>query len=200
MFKKEWIYRELACLHLKERGAAFTELSLSRKFGISLCTVHHALVPLKEMGIVTPLSRGWRVVAFGKLLAFWASTRRLGREIIWEGNAPSVREAERLAPSGTVWGGFTAYKLRYKETPADYSVLVLYADEKQLGEIKERLERGKGGARILVLKKDQFILDESQDGLCTDPQIYADLWNMKEWYAADFRRALEKQMGIDGME
>ncbi len=196
MFKKEWIYRELACSHLKEKGGKFTELALSRKFGISLSTVHHAILPLKQNGIVAPLARGWRLVGFERLLAFWASERRLQRETIWEGSASSVAEAEKSAPSDAIWGGYTAYRLRYREAPADYSVLIMYADEKQLGEVKRRLA-GKGAAMILVLKKDPFLKSYSEGGICPDPQIYVDLWNQKEWYAADYRRALERRMGFD---
>ncbi len=196
MFKKEWIYRELACSHLKEKGGKFTGLALSKKFSISLSTVHHAILPLKQNGIVAPLARGFRLVGFERLLAFWASERRLQREIIWDGNTSSVAEAEKSAPSDVIWGGYSAYHLRYREAPADYSVLILYADEEQLGVVRKRME-GKGVARILVLKKDPFLKYYSEGGICPDPQIYVDLWNQKEWYAADYRRALERRMGFD---
>jgi len=197
MFKKEWIYRELACAHLRERGAKQTGLALSRKFGISLSTVHHAMLPLRQDGIVAPLSRGFRLVSLPRLLAFWGSGRRLLREVLWQGSALGVREAERLAPSGAVWGGCTAYRMRYKDAPADYSTLIIYADEKMLADIKARMA-GKGNAKLLVLKKDRFMKEHASGGLCPDPQVYVDLWNMPEWYAAEFRRALEKRMGFDG--
>ncbi|MCX6771289.1 MAG: hypothetical protein NTX79_04495 [Candidatus Micrarchaeota archaeon] len=196
MFKKEWIYRELACAHLQERGAKQTGLALSRKFSISLSTVHHAMLPLKQNGIVAPLARGFRLVSFPRLLAFWGSERRLAREILWQGSAAGVHEAEKLAPSGAIWGGCTAYKMRYKDVPADYSTLMLYADEKMLPDIMARME-AKGNVKLLVLKKDRFMKEYSDGGLCPDPQVYVDLWNTPEWYAADFRRALEKRMGFD---
>jgi hypothetical protein len=196
MFKKEWIYRELACAHLQERGVKQTELALSRRFGISLSTVHHAMLPLKQNGIVSPLARGFRLVSLPRLLAFWGSERRLLREILWQGSASGVREAERLAPSGAAWGGYTAYKMRYKDVPADYSALILYADESMLPDIKARMA-AKGGVKLLVLKKDRFMKNYAKEGLCPDPQIYADLWNTPEWYAAEFRRALERRMGFD---
>ena len=87
-----------------KRGKKQTGLALSRKFGISLSTVHHALLPLRQNGIVAPLARGFRLVSFERLLAFWGSERRLAREILWQGSASGVREAERLAPSGAIWG------------------------------------------------------------------------------------------------
>lgn len=196
MFKKEWIYRELACRQLEERGAKATELGLSRKFGISLSTVHHAVFPLKGNGIVAPLARGFRVVSLPRLLAFWGSERKLKREILWEGSAKNVSEAERLAPADAVWGGFSAYRKKYGEAPADYSVLMLYVEEGREWDAKGRME-GKGNVKLLVLKKDEFMDERATGGLCADPQIYADLWNVKEWYAADFRRALERRMGFD---
>jgi hypothetical protein len=196
MFKKEWIYRELACAHLQERGVKQTELALSRKFSISLSTVHHAILPLRQNGIVAPLARGFRLVSLPRLLAFWGSERRLKRDILWEGSAGSVREAERLAPSGAVWSGCTAYRLRYKDVPADYSTLMLYADEETLPAIKARMAT-KGNVKLLVLAKDRFMGGYSDGGICPDPQVYVDLWNTSEWYAAEFRRALEKRMGFD---
>jgi hypothetical protein len=196
MFKKEWIYRELACRQLEERGAKITELGLSRKFGISLSTVHHAIAPLKSNGIVAPLARGFRLVSLPRLLALWGSGRRLSREILWEGSAASILEAEKQAPSDAVWGGYTAYRKKYGEAPADYSTLLLYAEEGEVRDVRERMG-GKGNVRLLVLGKDRFMDGYSAGGLCPDPQIYVDLWNRPEWYAADFRRALERRMGFD---
>lgn len=198
MFKKEWIYREIAGIHLKEKGRKFTELALSKKFGISLSTVHHALAPLKAAGTISPLSRGWRLSGFADLLSYWAGCRKLSRDIIWQGTAASVLGAEKLAPAGAIWGGFTAFKFRHRETPADYSTLILYADESQLAEIRRRMEKGKGAAKLLVLQKDKFLGEYSQGGLCPDAQIYADLWNLPEWQAKEFRNALLKKMGVEG--
>jgi len=198
MFKKEWIYREIACASLSEKGRKFTQLALSKKFSISLSTVNHAIAPLRENGIIAPLSRGFRLISLPRLLALWGSERRLSRETLFSGTAISVREAEKLAPSGAIWGGFSAYCLRYKETPADYSVLILYSTLHELPEIQKRMA-AKGNVVLFVLKKDRFMGEHSKSGLSSDPQIYADLWNRSEWYAADFRRALEKRMGFEGL-
>ena len=43
----------------------------------------------------------------------------------------------------------------------------------------------------------EYMKEYAKKGICPDAQIYVDLWNRPEWYAADFRRALEKRMGFD---
>jgi DNA-binding transcriptional ArsR family regulator len=197
MFKKEWVYREIACSFLEDRNTKFTELALSRKFGISLSTVHHALAPLKHAGIVYPISRGFRLSGLGRLLSFWATQRALRREVLLRMPIASATSAEKEMPSGVIFGGYAAYRMRYKEAPADYSELIVYASDAQAGEIRRRLSGMKGNSTLLVLKKDPFLSSYAKAGICPDPQVYVDLWNMKEWYAADFRRALGKRMGLN---
>jgi len=196
MLKKEWVYREIAALHLQEKGARFTELSLSKKFKISLSTVHNAIFPLAQNGIIQPLARGWRLVSFGKLLSFWATNRRLKRDIIWRARAQSAQDAERAMPSGAIWGGCSAYRFRYMETPSDYSTVIAYCADGALPEMKKRLA-GKGGTEVLVLKQDPFLKNYSKGGICPDPQIYVDLWNQGGWQSAYFLRSLAKRMGLD---
>jgi len=194
MMKKEWVYREIACNALKERGGKFTELGLSKKFGISLSTVHNAVSPLVQTGIVSRLSRGFRLSDLGKLLAFWGTQRKLARDVILEGWAASAPDAEKAMPSGIIWGGCTAYRLRYGETPADYSIIIVYADKKGTGEIARRLTGGQ--TKILVLEKDPHLVDYAEDGLCPSPQAYVDLWNLNDWQSANYRNAFGKRMGV----
>src|SRR3989338_6818499 len=196
MKKKEWIYRELACNALKERGARFTQLGLSRKFGISLSTVHNAIFPLVQNGIVSPLSRGCRLSDLGKLLAFWGTQRKLAKDVVWSGWAASVSEAEKAMPSGIVWGGCTAYRRRHNEGVADYSTGIVYADQKEAAEAGGRFRNEKGNARVLVLGKDPFLAGYADKGICPDPQVYVDLWNLNDWQSARYKDALGKRMGL----
>ena len=58
--------------------------------------------------------------------------------------------------------GYTAYKLRFDDVPADYSEVYVYADETELDQIKKRLlffkisEKNKLNYNFFVLKKEHM--------------------------------------------
>ncbi|HLC68219.1 MAG TPA: hypothetical protein VJH24_00130 [Candidatus Bilamarchaeaceae archaeon] len=191
MLKKEILYREILAQFLERRAAAFTQLALSKKFGFSLSTVHNALKPLVSMGAVNAKRRGFELADAKKALLYWATVRSLQRDILYATRMEvPVSESEKMAPSAATYTAYTAYRLKFNDTPADYSELYFYIPESELGEVKKRFPERKGPPNIIVLRADPFL----KPGIVPLPQLFVDLWNLKTWYAKDFVHALEAKL------
>ncbi len=195
MKRKEIVYREILYNAIEEKKMKFTQLELSRKLGISLSIVNEAIGKLSDIGGVKIEQRSFRILDIKKILYYWASLRNLKKDIVFETRVEMpVSEIEKNMPE-VVYTAYSGYKFRFKDVPADYSEVYVYADEKQLEIIKKRFGSAESGTRpnLFVLKKDSTL------GLYKNipiVQLFIDLWNLKEWYAKDFLNALEKRVGV----
>ena len=189
--KKEIIYRHLLDEYLDKRCSSFTQLELSKRFAVSLSTVSNALIPLREMGIIEVKARSFALRDAKKLLLYFATTRNLAKDQLYATryDAP-VMEIEKLVPADAMFGAFSAYRLTFKDSPADYSEVYVYADPDALKEIKKRFPQKAGPPNIIVLEADPFI----SKGKVSRSQLYVDLWNLKSWYAKEFLDAVEKRL------
>lgn len=187
--KKEWVYRELLDSYFEKHRTDFTQLELSRKFSISLSTVNNAISPLRSMGAIDVKARKFSLVDAKKMLFYWATVRSPEKDIVYSTRyeAP-VQEIEKLMPSSSSFTAFSAYRLIYREAPADYSGVYLYSRE--IDEIKARFPPQKGPANIFVLEAGPFI----RKNAVSPSQIFADLWNIRSWYAKEFLDALERRL------
>lgn len=190
MKKIEFVYREILYNALEKKNRTLTQLELSRKLKISLSTVNSALKPLRAMGAIEVRLKNFKIIDPEKVLYYWASIRNLEKDIIFKTRAEKpVQAIESEMPPDIVFGAYSAYKFRFKDVPADYSEVYVYGD---LSEVKKRFPESKNRANLFVLKKDEFI---EQYGKTTClAQTFADLWNLKEWYAKEFLEALKKRM------
>jgi hypothetical protein len=193
MTKKELIWREILFQAIEKKKFEFTQKDLAEKFGFSLSTVFNALKIPRETGAIKVTGRNFSVIDAEKFLYIWATQRNLGKEIIYQAYVPApVQNIEGRMPAEIIFGGPSAYVLRYKDAPADYAKVYVYAREDGLEEIKKRFPKTKGEANLLVLKSDSLL---SRFGNITpDVQMFADLWNMKDWYAKDFLNALKNKL------
>lgn len=190
--KKEVIYREILTLALEKKQLRFTQLALSRKFGFSLSTISNALAPLERIGAVEKHPRSFAIVDIKKAMTYWASERNLKRDILYSTRADMpVQKIEGSMPAGVIFTAYSAYRLKYDDAPADYGEVYVYADKDTLEEIKERFPQTKGPPNIVVLEKDDHMKDQ---GLAPAPQIFVDLWNIREWYAKDYLDALSRRI------
>ncbi|MDI6721807.1 MAG: hypothetical protein QMD85_05415, partial [Candidatus Aenigmarchaeota archaeon] len=116
-----------------------------------------------------------------------ASVRNIEKDVVYATRADlSVIEIEKAMPPGVLYAGYSAYKIKFKDVPADYSEVYVYGD----GEgIRKRFSPSKSRPNVFVLK--------AAIEKMTIANIFVDLWNMKEWYAKDFLISLEKR--IDGI-
>jgi len=201
MKKIEAVYREILYRAIELKDYRFTQLELSKKLGISLSIVNLAVKKLNSIGAVKINQRSLDVIDVKKILYFWASFRNLEKDIIYKVRIEaSVKEIERNMPD-VLFTGYTAYKLSFDDVPADYSEVYVYADEKELDEIKKRLsffkisDKKQRNYNFFVLKKDSTIKLYKK---IPKSQIYVDLWNLNKWYSKDFIISFEKE--IEKME
>lgn len=194
--KNEWVYRQILTGTEEEKKTRFTQLELSKHFKISLSTVNNALEPLERMGSISKHQRYFSVIDRKKVLLYWATVRNLQKDIIYSTRMNAlIKEIENSVPSDAVFTAYTAYKLLYKETPADYSEVYFYLPQTSLPEVKERFPESKGPPNVFVLEGDPFLFRREQHTVPV-PQLYVDLWNLKEWYAQEFLNALEKRLKL----
>jgi len=192
MTKKEVIWREILFQATVNKKMGFTQKELAQKYGFSLSTVFNALRVPRNIGAVEG-KRGLKTIDIEKFLNLWATLRNLKKDIIYQTNTPkSVREIEGDSPPFVVFGTYSAFLKKYKETPADYDKVYIYANRKQLNEIKSRFPYSKGYSNLIVLAADPWL--KNFGAVTPDCQTFADLWNLSEWYAKDFLNVLKDKI------
>jgi len=95
-------------------------------------------------------------------------------------------------PNGVIFSGCSAYIMKYQNAPADYAKVYVYAEGDDLEKIKNRFSKNKSEPNLFVLKSDAYL--QKFGVLAPDIQIFVDLWNMKDWYAKDFIKALKDKL------
>lgn len=189
MKKSELVYREILYNAIEKRIRILTQAELSRNLKISLSTVNNALRPLVRMGAVEVMPRNFHVVNVKKILYLWANARNLQKDIVYATRVDfSVKSIEKLMPDDVVFAAYSAYKFLFNDVPADYSEVYVYGDDN----LRKRFPATKGPFNLFVLKKDAAI--QSYGKKTTMANTFVDLWNLREWYAEEFVKALEGRM------
>ncbi len=192
MLKKEIIWREIIYQATEKNNFNFQQQKIAQKFSFSLSTVHNALKIPKEIKAVQVSGKGFRLVNAEKLLYMWGTQRKLGKDIIYQTFVSQpVERIEANMPAGIIWAGYSAYKYRFGQTPADYDKIFVYAQEKD--EIQRRFPAKKGPANLFVLTVDKYLSQYENMPL---GQIFVDIWNLSDWYAPEFLNKLKEKMGI----
>ena len=194
MTKKEIIWREILHQAITNKKIAFTQKGLARDFGFSLSTVFNALKIPRSSGIIQTGGRGFNVLDSEKFLYLWATLRTMEKDILYKTRIERpVRQIEGEMPPGVIFGAFSAYVKKYKDAPADYDKVYIYAQKSQLAEIKRRFPAQKGRENLIVLLADPRLKAFSA-GITPDCQTFVDLWNISEWFAKDFLDALKQKL------
>ena len=195
MKRTEEVYREI--LHQAEQGNnLLTQKAISEKLSLSLSNVSNALNPLRRMGAIQVKKMCFHVVNQKKIVYHWASIRNLNKDIIYSTRVQkSVVEIEKSMPDDAVFTAYSGYRLKYKDAPADYSEVYVYSNN--LAEIKKRFPESKNTPNVFILKPDNNIGKYGK--IATDSNLFVDLWNLPEWYAQEFLKAME-QKWITGMK
>lgn len=194
MRKIETIWHEILNRALTEKRFKFTQQELAGKFGYSLSTVNYALKGPTQVGAVRKTSKFFVLEDFQKLLYFWASFRRLEKDILYSTYvASSVADVEGLVPPQSIYAAYTAAKKILGEPPADYAKVYFYLPEDQLAAARERYPLAtKQTPNLFVLKEVRPMAEYGS--ITTLPQTFVDLWNLKDWYAKEFLRGLEAKL------
>lgn len=191
MLKIEVIWRELLFEALEKRKRQFTQKELAEKFGFSTSTIFQALKIPRKMGAVRVTGRFFTLDDPEKLLYHWASVRTPQKDLAYQTRADlPVLEIEGQMPPQVIFGTFSAFRQRFRETPADYDQVYVYA--LTLEEIKRRFPPQKGPANLFILAADPFL--STYGPLTPLGQTFVDLWNLKEWYAKEFVTALREKI------
>ncbi len=192
--KMERVYREVLWGVLENKTQEFKQLELSKVSNLSLSTVNYALKPLERINAIEKRRFGFRLVDPKKILLYWASIRNLEKEVIYQTylDAPVVR-IESEVPRNSVFTAYSAFKLKFGDTPSDYGEVVVYGKRddfiRRFGNEKFQVR-----PNLIVLGLDSHL---ARFKIAPIAQIFVDLWNLKAWYARDFLKKLEEI--IDGI-
>lgn len=193
MLKKELIWREILFQAIEKKKLEFTQKELAEKMKVSLSTVFNALKIPRQSGAIKVTGKNFKVFDTEKFLYIWATQRNFGKEIIYQTYVPeNIQKIEGGMPAGIIFGGPSAYVMKYKDAPADYGKVYIYADENILEEIKKRFPKVKGEPNLFILRSDPLMT--AFGSAAPDVQTFADLWNMRDWYAKDFLNALKGKL------
>jgi len=193
MKKTEIIYREILFDVIESKKNRFTQLELSKRLNVSLSTVNNALKPLDKIGGISIEKRFFSIRGLEKILIFWATKRNLDKDIIYKTNVNlSIQDIEKNLPSKIIYTAYSAYKFKFNDVPADYSEVIVYADNSE--DIQARFPLKKGYANLIVLRKDKEMNRLTKNNIAPLAQIYVDLWNLGTWYAKEFLKALEQRI------
>src|SRR3989344_2087630 len=187
MKRAEEVYREILFQSMEKKKNNLTQSYLANALNISLSGINLALNPLKSMGAVRINQRSFDVIDKKKILYYWASARNIEKDIVYKTRVEKkISKIESEMPSKVTYGAYSAYKFRFKDVPADYSEVYVYSDD--LEEIEKRFPKNNKQPNLFVLKKDTNMKE------ITVAQIFVDLWNLREWYAKDFLKAMEEKI------
>ncbi len=191
MKKIEIIWRHLLYQVWEKEENHFVQKKLAKQFGFSLSTISQALKAPRKMGAVRVSSRFFTLSDPEKLLYYWASVRNLEKEVVYRTkvNLP-ILEIEGQMPARVIFGGYSAYRLKFGLCPADYDKVIIYSQDSKA--LKKRFPLDKGYPNLWVLKADPFLKNYGQ--ITPLAQIFVDLWNLPDWYAKEFINNLREKL------
>ena len=186
MKKIEIVYREVLFNAIEKEKKILKQAYLAKNLGVSLSTVNLALRPLARMNAVRTKKMGFDVIDIRKMIYYWPSVRNVGKDTIYQTRVEEpVTEIEKQMPDDVIFTAFSAYKFKFKDVPADYSEVYVYGSE----EMKKRFKPSNKNPNLFVLKKDDIL--EKYGKTATIANLFVDFWNLRQWYAKDFLKALE---------
>ncbi len=193
MRKIEYIWRELLIKTIDLRQPEFTLTELADRFHLSTSMVSHALVPLRELKMVKIGKIRSEIVDVERLLYFWATRRNYQKDLIYQTYSPeSISEIEASMPGNMIPTAYTACMQLFQIQPADYAVVYYYSSDKN--EIVKRFPpNSRHPANIFIMKPDPFL---QKSKTISQAQVFADLWNLPEWFSRDFRQILLEKIYI----
>ena len=194
MKKIETIWHYLLYSALKEHNFKFTQKELAKKFDYSLSTINYSLTIPTDIGAIRKESKFFILENFEKLLYYWASVRNFSKDLLYSTYlAGEIKDIQGQIPAEAIFAGYTAASYWLKEPAADYDKIYCYMDEIQIKNIKERfLIVEKKKSNIFFLKKEKSM--DQYGSYTTIPQTFVDIWNMPDWYAQDFLKALKEKI------
>ncbi len=196
MKKIETLWHHILYEAITHKQFKFTQQELALQFSCSLSTVHHALAIPTSIGAIRKESKFFVLAHYMKLLLYWASVRNLIRSIsystYYEG---PILKAQGELPASGIYGGYTAARYLLGTAPADYDKIYYYYQD--LEDFKRRFppnHHHPDNIFVLRLSGAREYAERYPGGTTSLPHTFADIWNMADWFGADFTRALEEKI------
>lgn len=191
--KTDRVLREILYRVYEQNESFMSQKSLAQACGLSMDTVNRLVTKLNQFRSIEKKPLGFRVTEPEKVLAYWASTRNLTKDITYSTYSPdSVSKIEGEMPAGTIFTMFSGYRLKFNKTPTHYEEIFVYADP---DEVKQKFPESKAERRnLFVLRPDPHLERTSKDGAATLAQLYVDLWQLGGSPADRFILELEKRL------
>lgn len=168
-----------------------TQSELASRLSASLSTINAAMKPLERIGAIQIKPRSFQVQDAKKILLYWCSRRNLEKDVIYKTRvARNPTEIEKNMPAGTIFTAYTAFRLHFGQTPADYGEVHAYSND--VDEVRKRFPPMKGPENLFIMKSPGPL--PLHKNVVSLPHLYVDLWNLPTWYAKDFLNALELKM------
>lgn len=197
MKKIETIWHDILNEALSKGIFKRTQQEIAEKLGFSLSTVSHALNIPTQIGAIRKESKFFVLEDFKKLLYYWASVRNLARDVVYTTYIDlPVLEIEGQALPDSVYAGYSAARHMLSSPPADYANVYFYVKREHLAQFQGRFPLNRETAPNVFALSLPDTLAHTKEGT-TLVQTFVDVWNLKDWYAKDFLRALEGK--IDGL-
>ena len=187
MLKKEWVYREIL-YQLQIKNNFFSQKNLATVCSTSIGNVNKAIKPFVNMNAIDKKHFGFRVIDPRKMLFYWASNRKLEKDIVYQTFVDmSVRAIEKMMPS-CLFTAYSGYKFMFNTTPADYAEVFAYMTHETLEKTIERFPKIHEKPNLIILNMDDHLARFKKIPLA---QLFVDLWNINTWYAREFLNELE---------
>jgi len=197
--KIDWVLREIL-YRVYERNESFmSQKSLAQACELSMDTVNRLVSKLNQFRAIEKKPFGFRVLDSPKVLLYWAATRNLARNSVYNTYSPnSELEIEAQIPQGAIFTAYSGYRRRFGAPPTNYDEVYVYADP---DEVKRRFPANEAERRnIFVLAPDPHIKKVSEEGAAPLAQIYVDLWQVGGAVANKFIVELDKKLELAGTE
>ena len=193
----EILYREITTDFMNGINR-FTQKDLSERLHISISNVNKAIKRLEEINSVVISRRSFRIIAFDRILLYWATHRKLYNDIIYESfSNMNVIDTENSLPNGIAFTAYSGYKKLYNDVPADYDEVFVYAIPEAIEDIKIRFPKHNKYSNLFILKADYLLYQkiiQNKQNVVPASNVFVDLWNIRTWYAKEFADVLLKKL------
>lgn len=195
MWKFERIYRELLLCSLRQVSLVHQE-DLASKCKVSLGLVNKTVKKLERAMAVEATRNGVRVLSPARLLNLWAAERNLSKDVWQSFRLDPVTEVEKNLPKDALVTAFSAWVTVSGRKPAEYDRVYFYVTNKETFNLwldfrKEKIRKTNPNVFALYVN-DKHLLDSSEKGVVSVPQIYADIYSINGPEAPPFLRDIAR--------
>ncbi len=193
--KLEWVWRAI----LSDPTTSLHQQTLAERLHLSLSTVNAALRVPRRAGAIDVTHSGIHLRDQHKLLTIWSVFRDLRADTVAELRLDaSAEEIEGDMIPQARFSGASACKLHLGIAPANYDSVLVYLNPSDLPTLHKRFAVRRSMVRtaslvrpanLIVLRPDPYL-----PILVPPSQVYADLWQLPNWWATEFWKALGEGM------